>query len=121
MIVPAVPDGLPIGRVTYDIASAVHILDLAFALPLVIATGWMLLREHPAGPVLAAVLLCKIVTLGLAMLFMGFVFLDQRSGTEMTAWAAISVVAAGWLLVGVRRMRPVHGPWLRHSFWGWPD
>ena len=42
MMVPAIPGGLPAGRVTYDIASTVHVLDLAFVLPLRLATGVLL-------------------------------------------------------------------------------
>ena len=34
MIRPALPGGLPEGRVTYDIASVIHVLDLAFVLAL---------------------------------------------------------------------------------------
>lgn len=117
MIVSVLPGGLPAGRMTYDIGSAVHVLDLAFVLPLVIATGVLLLRGHPAGPVLGAVLLCKIVTLGLAMLFMGFVFLDERSAPEAITWAAMSGAAATWLTVGARRMRTPDKVWLRPSFW----
>jgi hypothetical protein len=117
MIVSVLPGGLPAGRMTYDIASAVHVLDLSFLLPLVIASGWLLLRGHPAGPVLGAVLLCKIVTLGLAMLFMGFVFLNERNIVEMLVWAAISAAAAGWLIVGARRLEAPVAEWLRPSFW----
>jgi hypothetical protein len=39
----------------YDIPNTVHVLDLAIVLPLMIATGALLLRGHPVAPVLAAV------------------------------------------------------------------
>lgn len=117
MILPAVPGGLPAGRQTYDIASAVHILDLAFVLPLLLATGVMLWRGHVAGPALGAVLLCLKVTLALAMLSMNLAFVAQPGLGETALWAAIAVVAAGWLAVGARRMRPPDAPWLRPGFW----
>lgn len=117
MILPAIPGGLPAGRQTYDIASAVHILDLAFVLPLLVATGVMLWRGHVAGPALAAVLLCLKVTLALAMLSMNLAFVAQPALGETALWAAIAVVAAGWLAVGARRMRPPDAPWLRPDLW----
>lgn len=116
MIVPAIPGGLPAGRVTYDIASTVHVLDLAFVLPPCWppGSGWC---GHVAGPAVVAVLLCKIVTLGLAMLAMNLVFVDEPGAGEVGMWATIAVVADGWLAVGARRMRPVDGPWLCPTLW----
>jgi hypothetical protein len=116
MILPAIGGGLPEGRVTYDIASVIHVLDLAFVLPLLIATGRLLLRGHPAGPVLGAVLLTKMVTLGLALLSMNL-FVDSPSWGEMALWTLIAAVSA-WLLVAtLRRTRPVEVPWLRAGLW----
>lgn len=39
-----------------------HVLDLAFILPALIAAGVLLLRRHPAGGVLAVVVLVKMLT-----------------------------------------------------------
>lgn len=117
MIVPAIPGGLPDGRMTYDIASAVHVLDLSVMLPLVAGTGWLLLRAHPAGPVLGVVLLCKIITLALALTFMNLVFLDEPNLGEVAMWLVIGIVAAAWLTVVLRRMPNPSGAWIRPSLW----
>jgi hypothetical protein len=117
MIVPAIPGGLPEARMTYDIASAVHILDLAFVLPLLGATGVLLLRGRAAGPALAAVLLTLKVVLGLALLSMSFAFMAEPQWGEVGLWAVIVVVSSGWIVAGLRRMRPVGPDWLRAQFW----
>ncbi len=45
------------------IAFAVYVLDLVVALPAVVATGAALVRRHPVGPALGAVVLVKVITL----------------------------------------------------------
>lgn len=117
MIVPAIPGGLPAGRVTYDIASTVHVLDLSVILPLVVGTGWLLLRAHPAGPVLAVVLLCKITTLALAMVFMNLLFLSRPDPAELSLWVVVGTVAAVWLVVSLRRIPQPRRPWIRDHVW----
>lgn len=117
MIVPAFGGGLPAGRFTYDIASSVHILDLAFVLPLLLATGVLLLRQHPAGPVLAGVLLSMKLVLALAMLSMSFAFIAEPNWGEVVLWALIGVVSVAWIVVGARGMRQMPEAWLRSSLW----
>ncbi len=117
MIVPAIPGGLPAGRMTYDIASAVHVLDLSVMLPLLVGAGWMLLRARPAGPVLGVVLLCKIVTLGLALMSMRLLFTDDFDPGELVLWVAVAGVAAIWLAVSLRQMTTPAPPWMRHDVW----
>jgi hypothetical protein len=85
-------------------------------LPLLLITGYMLIRGRPGGPVLAAMLLCKIVTLGSALVFMNL-FAGSLVSGETFLWAVVVVVAAGWLVVGERRMGPVPAGWLRPSLW----
>jgi hypothetical protein len=114
------PGGVPESLFTYDIPSIVHVLDLAIALPLVALAGVLLLRGHPVAPVLAALVLVKMVTLGLALLSMN-AFVAASGGVidpgEPVVWSAIVVVALAWLVRGSRRMRPVPPPWLRASVW----
>jgi hypothetical protein len=114
------PGGVPDSLFTYDIPSIVHVLDLGIVLPLLALTGVMLLRGHPMGPVLAAMLLVKTVTLGLALLSMN-AFVAASGGSvdpaEPVIWAAVVVVAGAWLVVGARRLRRPDPPWLRPTLW----
>jgi len=114
------PGGVPDDLFTYDIPSIVHVLDLALVLPLLATTGVLLLRGHPVAPVLAAMLLFKTLTLGLALLSMN-AFVAVSGGTidpgEPVIWSAVVVISAAWLSLVARRMRPSAGPWLRPSIW----
>lgn len=115
-----IPGGIPDGLFVYDIPSTVHVLDLAFILPAVIAAGLLMLRGHPAGGVLAALVLVKMVTLGLALLLMngGTIVAGRTFNPAETAmWGSIIVVSAvlaGSLLL---RMRPAPERWSRPSLW----
>ena len=115
-----VPGGVPEGLFVYDVPSTVHVLDLAFVLPVVIGAGVLLLRGHPAGPFLAAVVLVKMVTLGLALLAMAVgvaVAGGPANVAEVVSWSAIAIVASGVLAVCSRRLGPVDGPWLQPRVW----
>jgi len=122
-ILPALPGGLPQRRFAYDLPNPVYVLDLAWLIPLVLTTAVLLWRAHPAAPALAAVLLVKLLTLGLAILAMAAFMLAEGTGLDAAAapivtLAAILVVLASVLLtVGARRMRPVSAAWLRPSLW----
>lgn len=119
-ILAAIPGGVPEGLFTYDIPSIVHVLDLAFVLPLLLATGILVVRDHPAAPVLATLVLVKMVTLGLALLFMnGFVYADTGNANlgETVLWGIVTAVAGGWLLQVFRRVEPAPGAWLRSGLW----
>ena len=119
-IVSVWPGGTPEDLFVYDIPSIVHVLDLAIVLPLLMLTGILLLRAHPVAPVLAAIVLTKTLTLGLALLSMN-AFVAASGGVvdpaEPILWAAIVVVSLGWLIAGARRMRPAPPPWLRPGVW----
>lgn len=114
------PGGVPESLIVYDIPSTVHVLDLAIVLPLLVLAGVLLLRGHPVAPVLAAILLVKMLTLGLALLAMNaFVAVsgDAVDPAEPVLWTVVVAAALGWLLMGARRMRPVPPPWLQPSLW----
>lgn len=118
--VTVLPGGVPDGLFVYDLPSVVHVLDLAFMLPLVIASGVLLLRDHPAGPPLAAVMLLHMVTLGLALLFMSGSIAAAGGAmnvAETGMWTTLVLVSAGVLVWGSRRLGPVPGEWLRPSLW----
>jgi hypothetical protein len=120
-IVPAIPgDGLPRSLGAYDMTSPIHVLDLTFVLPAVVATGVLLLRRHPAGPVLGAVVLAKIVTLGLSLeVGAAAVVLDgRRPDPATTLLFVVLVVACGAILVrGARRLGQPAAGWLRPLLW----
>jgi hypothetical protein len=114
------PGGVPASLFAYDIPSVVHVLDLGIVLPLLVATGVLLLRGHPVAPVLAAVLLVKQVTLGLALLSMNAFVAASGADVdpgESFVWGGIVVVSGTLLVLGARRMRPADPPWLRGSIW----
>lgn len=114
------PGGIPDSLFIDDIPSIVHVLDLGIALPLVALAGVLLLRGHPVAPVLAALVLVKTLTLGLARLSMN-AFIAASGGTidptEPFLWVAIVVLTLTWLVRGARRMQPAPRPWLRKSVW----
>lgn len=119
-IVPALVGGLPDSRMAYDLPNPIHVLDLAWLIPVVVATAVMLRRRRPAADVLAAVLLVKLLTLSIAIVFMvGFMVAGGEAiDPVVTAMFVALGAAAGWLLVrGARRMDAVDAPWLTASIW----
>lgn len=122
-ILPAIPGGVPDGLIVYDIPNTVHVLDLAIVLPLMIATGVLLFRGHQVAPVLATLLLVKMTTVGLALMFMnGFVYAGggQLNVAETAIWGVIVVAGTAWLLMVMRRVRRVPDGWLRPGVWSTP-
>jgi hypothetical protein len=120
-IVAAIPgDGLPRSLGAYDMTSPIHVLDLTFVLPAVIATGVLLVRGHPAGPVLGTVVLAKIVTLGLSLeVGAAAVLLDGLEPDPATTllFVVLILVCGAILVRGARRLgRPAAG-WLRPRLW----
>jgi hypothetical protein len=108
-IVAALPGKVPAGGFAPGMPNPVYALDLTLFLPLCIATAVLLWRDHPASPVLAAVVLTKKATLGLAILLMvGFQRADGIPvNPVMTAvFATITAVDLVLLAVGAARMRP---------------
>jgi hypothetical protein len=117
-VVTALPDGLPEARMAYDLPNPIHVLDLAWLIPAVVATGVLLRRRHPAAGVLAAVLLIKLLTLSLAIAYMvAFTVADGGAVDPVvtTVFATLGVAAAWLLSIGHRRLGAVHDPWLAHS------
>jgi hypothetical protein len=114
------PGGVPQDLFAYDIPSVVHVLDLAIVLPLLTITGMMLLRRHPVAPVLAAMLLVKALTLGLALLSMNaFVAWSGRpvDPGEPIVWSVVVAISVAWLVLIARHMRQPDRAWLRTSIW----
>ena len=70
--------------------------------------------------ILAAIVLVKTLTLGLALLSMN-AFIVSSGGEidpcEPVIWSVMVLVTAGLLAAGARRMPPVSADWLRPSLW----
>ena len=78
-------------------ANPVHVLDLAFFLPAVIAAGVLVLRRRPWGLALAPGLLAFLVLTGLPILLTPLV--AQARG-ELPAWAALAPIGVLTLVTG---------------------
>ena len=119
-IVAAFPGQVPTGGFAPGMPNPVYVLDLTLFLPLCVAAAALLWRNHPAGPVLAALVLVKKATLGLAILSMTvFEVADGLpvSPAMTVVFAGITVVDLVLLTVGGARMRPSTATWLRRDWW----
>jgi hypothetical protein len=119
-ILAALPHRVPVGGFAPGMPNPVYALDLTLFLPLCIATAVLLWRNHPASPVLAAMVLVKKATLGLAILSM--IAFQLAAGQPINPgmaliFAVITVIDVTLLAVGAARMQPVTGPWLRPQWW----
>ncbi len=123
-ILAAFPGGVPEGLFVYDIPSTVHVLDLAYILPLVIGTGILVLRRHPMAEVLVLLVLVKMLTLGLALLSMQLFVRMEGGGVDLaetTTWGLVASISLVWLAVVMRHRRTVGRPWLHHRVWATAD
>ncbi|WNV87453.1 hypothetical protein [Umezawaea sp. Da 62-37] len=119
-IVPTIGGGLPGTIGAGELPNPVYVADLAFALPAVVATGAALVRGHVAAPVLGAVVLVKVVTLGLAISAMAVaILLDGGDpGWPVVALVAVMIAVCTTILVrGARRLGVPASGWLRETLW----
>jgi hypothetical protein len=119
-ILAAMPGRVPAGGFAPGMPNPVYVLDLTLFLPLCVATALLLWRDHPASPVLAAMVLAKKATLGLAILSM--IVFQRVAGEPVSAvmavvFAVITMVDLILLAVGAAAMRPITGGWLRAHWW----
>jgi hypothetical protein len=119
-ILAALPGKVPAGGFAPGMPNPVYVLDLTLFLPLCVATAVLLWRDHPASPVLAAIVLVKKATLGLAILLM--IVFQRADGIPtnpvMTVvFATSTAVDLVLLAIGAARMRPVTTGWLRAHWW----
>jgi hypothetical protein len=122
-IVTALPGGIPAGGFAPGMPNPVYALDLTVFLPLCVAAAVMLWRGHPAGPVLAAVVLAKKATLGLAIVAM--IVFQRAAGVPVNAvmtavFAAITAIDLAVLAFGATRVRDDTDDWLRRGWWPCP-
>lgn len=119
-IVPSIGGDLPSTIGVGELPYPVYVADLAFALPAIIAVGIALVRRHPAAPVLGAVVLVKILTLGLAIWAMAIALLlnhQQPNWPVAGLFAVIVVVCTAILSHGTRQLTEPPDGWLRPTLW----
>jgi hypothetical protein len=119
-ILAALPGRVPAGGFAPGMPNPVYALDLTLFLPLCVATALLLWRDHPASPVLVAMVLAKKATLGLAILSM--IVFQRVAGEPVNAvmavvFAVVTVVDLALLAAGAARMRAIAGGWLRAHWW----
>lgn len=119
-IVPTIGGGLPgtlnVGELPYP----VYVVDLAIALPAVVGTGVALVRGHVAAPVLGAVVLIKVLTMGLAIWAMAITLLvngQQPNWPVAGLFAVMITVCATVLWRGARELGTPAPEWLRSTLW----
>lgn len=108
-IVAALPGKVPAGGFAPGMPNPVYALDLTLFLPLCITTAVLLWRDHPASPVLAAIVLTKKATLGLAILLM--IVFQRADGIPVnpvmtTVFTVITAVDLTLLALGAAGRRP---------------
>ena len=119
-IVPTLGGGLPSAIGVGELPNPVYVADLAFALPAVVATGAALVRGHVAAPVLGAVVLVKVVTLGLAITAMATAILFDGGTPDWPVVGLVVVMIAvctTFLSRGARRLGHPAPGWLRETLW----
>jgi hypothetical protein len=120
-IVPTIPgDGLPASLGPGQAPFAVYVLDLAFALPAVVATGVLLVRGHVAGPVVGTVVMVKVVTLFLAGEAMTAALLLDGRAPDPAPTVVSSVLLVAFIVLlarGARRLAEPSAGWLRPTLW----
>lgn len=127
-IVAAWPDGLPPNIHLSELPNPTWVLDLAWVIPMCLAAAALLGRRHPAGPVVAAVMLVALLILSASMLLLTPFALaadldaDPEVRAQIVAFTIVFTVLGGaeaWLLArGSRRLGRVPSAWLRTGWWG---
>lgn len=126
-ILPALPGGLPMSIHLSELPNPTWVIDLAWIIPWGLGSAIMLRRRHPAGPVVAGVLLVMLLTLSVAMLAVTPVAWVAGLGTDPEAvrqmviftivFGVLGAVEA-WLLIRTsHRLLPVPAQWRRDDWW----
>lgn len=87
------------------VTNPVHVLDLALALPALLISGALLVRQRPAGLLLAPVMLAFDVAMSLAILGMNIAMAARGVAMEPVVATVMALVAlaSAWMLVGYAR------------------
>ncbi|MGV8966486.1 MAG: hypothetical protein ACOH2F_09415 [Cellulomonas sp.] len=127
-ILPALPGGLPANLHLAELPNPTWVLDLAWIIPAAVAGAWMLRRRHPAGPLVAGVMLVMLLILSVAMLTVTPVALVDGLGSDpavrpqLVAFTAIFTVlgVVEALLLATTQYRLGTGPRLSMRRGWWP-
>jgi hypothetical protein len=121
------PGGLPTNIALSELPNPTWVLDLGWIIPSALAAALMLLRRHPAGPVLAGAMLVMLLTLSVTMLAVVPFALTAGLGADpvvsqqLVLFATVGTVLGGiegWLFLRTRRrLGVVTSSWLRRGWW----
>jgi hypothetical protein len=119
-IVPSIGGGLPATVGVGELPYPIYVVDLAIALPAIVSTGVALVRRHVAAVVLGAVVLIKVVTLGLAIWAMAVTLLvnGQQPNWPVAGLFTVMIIVCTTILWRAARQLAVPAPgWLRPTLW----
>jgi hypothetical protein len=119
-LLAAFPGGKPVSILVYDLPSPTYVLDLAWVIPMALASARLLWRQHPAGPVIATVTLIMLLLLSVAMLALTPFWLGEGLAFDVpfgVVFSVLFVVEAILLGRGAARLHATRRPWLRPSLW----
>jgi len=126
-IIAAWPGGLPPNIHLSQLPNPTWVLDLAWIIPLALGAALLLRRRHPAGPVVATIMLVFLLILSASMLLVtafassAGLQADPAVRSQLVVFSVLFTVLGAleaWLLgLGLRRLGPVAPTWLRAGFW----
>lgn len=126
-IVAAWPDGLPPNIHLSELPNPTWVLDLTWILPTSLAAAVLLRRRHPAGPVLAGVMLVALLVLSASMVLVtpfawaAGLHTDPDIRTQMVVFTALftvlGTIEARLLVTSGRRLGTPATPWMRAGWW----
>lgn len=126
-IVGVWPNGMPPNIHLSDLPNPTWVLDLAWIIPMSLGAAVLLLRRHPAGHGVAAVMLVFLVVLSASMVVVtpfawaaGLQANPQMRAQIIVFTVLFTILGAveAWLLgLGLRRLRPETEPWMRAGWW----
>lgn len=126
-IVPALSGGLPANIHLAELPNPTWVLDLAWIIPWALTAAWMLRRRHPAGPIIAGVMLVMLGILSVAMLTVTPVARLDGLGDnpeirpQLIAFTVIftilGAIEALLLATTQRRLSAIPDQWMRPGWW----
>jgi hypothetical protein len=126
-IVGAWPHDVPANIHLAELPNPTWVLDLAWIIPMSLGAALLLRRRHPAGPLVAAVMLVFLLVLSASMVmvtpfaWMAGLHADLDVRSQIIVFTVLFTILGAveaWLLgLGLRRLGPVTSSWLRAGWW----